>query len=186
MCDMLQRYRLVAAKEAVRIGFWRGMLAFPRSFVRGVRERTPLSDILFAEVSLLPQLERAAVFLGEMEQKQVVLCGCGRFPRLWIDFLQKRGIKVLAILDTNPCWKQQRIADVPVFDGLEALNFGSFVIVHGLSSFAETDYWNDLLLADPSWRVLVGKKGHTREKDAAKSGALLSEKCVITLFYRAK
>jgi len=184
MRDMLQRYKHVTTKENVRRGFRKGLVSLPFSMLAGWRERTPLSNNLFSEIALLPQLETAAQDIRKAGHERVILCGCGRFPRLWVHFLKKRQIEVCAFLDTNSCWINQRIDGISVFQRLEQISFPRVALLTGLSSLAETAIWNETLSADTSCRFMAEKPASVQEKHAVKNSVSLSKLCELSVFVR--
>jgi len=114
LIDTLQRYFLVAVKEEALQGFRAGLAAIPSAIWRGLRHRRPLSRELLGHIALLTPLQSVCDELRRRNIREIVLCGVGKFPSLWLQELKRRGIRVQAIWDFNSCWKGRRIGGIAV------------------------------------------------------------------------
>jgi len=183
--DMLQRYRLVGIKEHAEAGWRQGLRSIPWSFVRGLAERKPLSEALFGEFALLPQLNEGIRRLREVGGGRVVLCGTGRFPSLWLASLRRAGWHVAAFLDSNSCWENQFIRGIPVLPLEKCLEMGEkepIFCLCGLSSLPETAFWNEELAGSGFCRLEEAKPAHESEKATCKNACLLQETAQISLW----
>ncbi|MDD4734535.1 MAG: glycosyltransferase [Kiritimatiellae bacterium] len=181
--DMLQRYRLVGIKEHAEAGWRQGLRSIPWSFVRGLTERKPLSEALFAEFALLRQLNEGIRRLREVGAGEVVLCGTGRFPSLWLAGLRGAGVRVAAFLDSNSCWENQHIRGIPVISSLEKClemaGEGPIFCFSGLSSLPETAFWTEELARGGFCCLEEAKPALESEKDTCKNAFLLHETAKI-------
>lgn len=179
--DMLQRYRLVAVKEHAEQGFRQGLLALPWALARGLTERRPLTDILFAETAMLPDLDDTIRDIRNAGIAHVVFCGVGRFPTLWAKRLKSFGLKTLAFLDGNPCWKGRFIRGIPVYQDAGILMQQAFripiVFLSGLSSLPETGAWNSFFMNRGFIHLQEAKHAPAAEKDTRPKAPFL---CGIT------
>ena len=187
MRDMLQRYRLVSCKEDAADGFRRGLASIPAALVRGGIERRPLGAERFGELALLPRLEQILNHAGSYGRRPLVLCGTGRFPRLWLSEIRRQGWEPVAFLDANTCWNGQCIEQVPVYQNLAGLpdGTGPVYFLTGLSSLAETHAWEARL---PEEGFAVSPAGEyfapVSEKIAENGIVPLENCCRLRLFSR--
>lgn len=111
--DTWQRYYLVARKEKALSGFRKGVAAGLFSLARGRRHPRPLHPAALQQALLI---EAAAQWIPVMKEaaKPLVICGIGKFPRVWQRQMRAAGLRIIAYYDMNRCWKGQAVNGVPV------------------------------------------------------------------------
>ena len=153
--DVLQRYRLVAAKENVSQGYLQGLCAIPSAIHRGLLHRQPMRQDIFLPAMILDKVERTGRRLLRAGAAEVLIGGVGKFPSLWLAALKRNGIRVRAFLDTNTCWKDQKIGGIPVAvtgaDVATQLDSGLPCLV-GAASLPENENWSNLLMLEHGYR----------------------------------
>ena len=155
--DTLKRYALVAKKEQSLFGYYAGLALLPVSIIRGLRYRATLKENIWNRISLLHHLEKAITMLKTESTRDIVICGVGKFPSLWLNLLTKRGFRVKAFLDHNSCWQNQFIRNIPVhvlneqetlesiLPSLKTSNGQHLLFLAGLSSLSENKLWQIFL-----------------------------------------
>lgn len=213
--DVIKRYFLVARKEKALGGFLAGCGALPWTILRGLCQRTPLNRGVFRKIALIEPLEticgqiqgRFRKFTVQgfppgagppaAEKPEVIICGTGKFPSLWLKVFVKHGISVRAFWDTNSCWKGQKIRGMPVMvapDQQTDCGQTPVFFVVGASSFSETSYWKEYLsglglhpLRSSDLIALPGKgrkTGRPEEETFADSGIFdLLQDVPLELYY---
>ena len=91
--DSTYRYQLIAEKEGVESAFHDGI----KDKVT-CTERNPVSLESFKTFTLLDKLDD---FLEQYKPKRVVMCGCGKFPTFWANYLRQNDVEDVAILEKN-------------------------------------------------------------------------------------
>ncbi len=157
--DTLRRYAMVAVKEKAIKGFFKGILSVPFSFARGFIDRKPLPPAVFARITLIEQLEETARKLRHHGIDNIVLCGSGKFPGLWIKILAHHGIHVDHLLDRNHCWNNHTICGKNIYRQFNSISPSGVAsparfsptekkaFLSGFASFPENKYWSSLLSA---------------------------------------
>ncbi|MEI6808972.1 MAG: glycosyltransferase [bacterium] len=149
--NVLQRYRLVAGRENVLPAYLRGLRSVPSAMLRGMLRRKPMDRNIFRSVVALDKMELSCRRLWSAGAREVVVCGVGKFPSLWLAMLKRYGLRVRAILDANACWRAQCIGEVPVVAtqmGVAAwLEVGLPCLV-GTASAPENERWRDRLMTE--------------------------------------
>ncbi len=143
MRDTLQRYIRVARKENAGRGYLQGLVQVPVALLRGVRRRRPLSNALFARISLEQGVTAAVAGLRPARGGAAILCGVGRFPGLWVRALRRAGWSVAAFWDRNPCWHRAVVHGVPVHvtGGTLPDHGPRDLFLVGTASLADTRWW---------------------------------------------
>lgn len=140
--DIFERYFLVARKEKAVAGYVKGLLAAPLAFFRGMIKRDAFNTALFENVALVSPLREICGQIAEKSFDKVVICGVGRFPRLWLNVLKESGITNVVFLEDNICWINRKIQNAPVLTTsyLDAVSEKTAFIT-GLSSAGDNRKW---------------------------------------------
>jgi hypothetical protein len=150
--DTLSRYNLVARKEGARLGYMLALMQLPVALLHGLLSRKPMSLLAFRRALLLDRIGPIASTAASRGIKSIILAGTGKFPSLYIRELARYGLAVPCIIETNPCWKNESIADTPVITGgSDALNSvagtvdaNTSALMTGTSSIPESLLWQSL------------------------------------------
>ena len=136
-----RRYELVAAKEGVSDAYVRAMSEDLGESRHGLRR---LSEDEFSVYSLLENF-KALVRSGSLKKDSpALLCGCGKFPLLWSEELERRNLPETLITDFNPGiagkdYCGRRI--LPLEEALELAKAGRCQPVVGHCSVGDSRKW---------------------------------------------
>lgn len=152
--DTLKRYLLVARKENALSGFLRGCALLPLAILKGLLWRSELGSAVFRKALLIDELESTCRALRQAGTDTVIILGAGKFPSIVLAVLRSFNIRAAAFNDTNSCWANQNIKEVPVYADtqgnwatrLKALNLPGAAYITGTASTPETVFWRDLLV----------------------------------------
>jgi len=112
--DTLQRYARVAKKENAEGGFRQGLASIPHAFLRGLSQRKRLDTKVFDRVTLVARVREACRQFHGAQVREVVICGVGKFPSMWVRTIRSQGLRVSAFLERNPLWEGGLIDRLPV------------------------------------------------------------------------
>jgi hypothetical protein len=180
--DILQRYRCVARKEHVQLGYHHGNQFIPLAILRGLLHRKQMSKELLHKALLLSPLAHASRQLNNAGMTRVILCGTGKFPTLWLNQLRQHHVKLEAILELNPCWTGQKIAGIPVItDPAEITKRLKTDVpaLAGISSFPENERWYELLKSHTYFPVSTP---HKAELSSPNGNFNLLDGCNISIW----
>ncbi|MCJ8331503.1 MAG: glycosyltransferase family 2 protein [Lentisphaeria bacterium] len=91
--DSQRRYELIAKNEGVETSFYQGL-----SDAIKYNTEARLTDEQFRSFSLLDKFDEG---LNGHPPKKVALCGTGKFPSFWADYLKGYGIEDVKVFDFN-------------------------------------------------------------------------------------
>jgi GT2 family glycosyltransferase len=163
--DTLQRYYLIAIKEDAMNGFRAGLKTIPSAIWRGLCHRRPLSRKLLDYIALLTPLYKIVEELHRRQIREVILCGVGKFPTLWLRELRRKGIRVKEVWDFNTCWQGRRISGVPVkvVDSALSQPLPHCHFLTGTASLADNLRWKNYFASRPTSQA---PEEHARELQA--------------------
>jgi len=141
--DTERRYELISTKEGVR-----------ESFLKAIGEEIEvktygekMSVERFEKFSMISNFRELFISGKLRSGTPVVLCGCGKFPSLWIDVLKSHGINDIVLSDLNGGLVGNKYREYEVLspDEAEKMMGKGFHAVCGHSSRTDTDTWKSLL-----------------------------------------
>lgn len=141
--DTERRYELISRKEGVYESFLKAV--GEKINVRTYGEK--MSVERFEEFSLIRNF-REMFRTGSMKSgTPVLLCGCGKFPGLWIDVLKAHGVHDIVLSDLNSGLVGNKYREYEVLspDEAEKMMGKGFHAVCGHSSRTDTDTWKNFL-----------------------------------------
>lgn len=145
--DTNKRYELISQKEGV-----------PDSYLKAASENIEIKPAPYGKMSLadfedfsllssfkeiIPCLDRTI---------PAILCGAGKFPTLWADYLKSEGIRNVIISDFNTGLIGKEYGDYLIISPEEALsrqNIEKSQYICGHSAMAESLKWKELLNSCP-------------------------------------
>ncbi len=139
--DTTRRYELICEKESIS-----------QAFEKGINEK--LIDVTNThKLMSLPQFEKFALLdkfkhiINKIDcTKTVILCGCGKFPSLWADFIKNKTFCDIRIADFNLGIINQKYGNYTILsskDVIELKENSQFIIGH--SSRLDSERWQNLL-----------------------------------------
>jgi len=141
MYDTCRRYELIAEKENVK-----------DSYVRAMAEKIELhdgadkmSEKSFEDFALISGFRKLFTDSSVKKGDRVVLCGAGKFPTIWADFLKFNGVAEILISDLNPGICGHRYGDYDVVLPEEAAAIKGALHLFGHTSRADASTWNTFL-----------------------------------------
>ena len=146
--DTLHRYYVLSKKEEAYAGFRRGVRDLPKALFRGLATRKALPQQKFNRVTLLMALDRICDKVELDSKDRIILCGLGKFPSLWIRWVQRRGIQIDGIWDFNSGWQDKSFRGLPltvVREEIPSVSDRVYLLV-GLVSRSDNARWKDLLV----------------------------------------
>jgi len=150
--DTNKRYELISSKEGVS-----------DSFQKAAAENIEIKDAPYGRMNLkdfedFSLLSSFAKILPALDKtKPVILCGAGKFPTLWADFLKSKGIHNVIISDFNTGPAGKQYGDYLIISPEEAFsarNIAECQYICGHSAMAESLAWAKLLASCPRKYVI--------------------------------
>lgn len=137
--DSLKRYELIAQKENVWQDFNKG---FSEALIlKNSTQYFELTHEQFFRFSCLSSFKKSLHTIQKAEK--IILCGTGKFPNLWADYLQENGVKNILIADFNSGLADKKFNQRFILnaqDVFQHIKNGYHCIV-GHSSFNDTKHW---------------------------------------------
>jgi len=141
--DTNRRYELISQKEGVHDSYAK---AASESIIIKPAPYGKMSIADFEDFSLLSSFRKILPSLDR--SSPVILCGAGKFPTLWADFLRSEGIHNVIISDFNPGLIGKQYGSFLIASPEEALspeNIRDGQYICGHSAVTESLEWKDLL-----------------------------------------
>jgi GT2 family glycosyltransferase len=149
--DTIKRYYLVAKKEKAMRGIKVAIAMSPIAILKGLCRRKPMSLEQFRHITMLDRFSQMGSIAASKNINSIIMAGTGKFPSLYIAEFRKHGLDIAYILDTNPCWRNASICNIPVFnpenDGIDAPGLMGATtpsaLITGTASIPESLFWRE-------------------------------------------
>lgn len=150
--DTNKRYELISQKEGV-----------PESYEKAASELIEVKPAPFGKMSSadfedFSMLSLFKQILPSLDKKRpVILCGAGKFPTLWADFIRSEGFNNVIVADFNTGLIGKQYGSCLIISPEEALspeNISHAQYICGHSAIAESLRWKDLLNSSNSKYML--------------------------------